>query len=182
MNTTKKDQIDVPRVVPRTGAAGISIHRFGLSPLTRRVVPPCQRMSLRCPPLSPKSGWTPRKPRGFTSPCPSAMQMLRTSRGREKLPFTIGDNGLQPRGLHRSSIGHPDIAAGNVPGVPFHHTAAAPALRDLRHGRHNTVRVRARIVVDHVVGDRRPPSRLFYRGCPSPTSAAPAGEAPNRGR
>ena len=65
---------------------------------------------------------------GFTSPCPSAMQMLRTSRGREKLLFTIGDNGLQPRGLHRSSIGHPDIAAGNVPGVPFHHMAAALAL------------------------------------------------------
>ena len=106
MNTTKKDQIDVPRVVPRTGTTGISIHRIGLPPLTRRVVPPCQRMSLRCPPLSPKSGWTPRKPRGFTSPCPSAMQMLRTNRGREKLPFTIGDNGLQPRGLHRTSIGH----------------------------------------------------------------------------
>ena len=56
------------------------------------------------------------------------MQMVRTSRGGEGLLFTIGDNGLQPRGLHRSSSGHPDIAAGNVPGVPFHHMAAALAL------------------------------------------------------
>jgi hypothetical protein len=136
MNTTKKDQIDVPRVVPRTGTTGISIHRIGLPPLTRRVVPPCQRMSLRCPPLSPKSGWTPRKPRGFTSPCPSAMQMLRTSRGREKLPFTIGDNGLQPRGLHRTSIGHRRRQRPRCP-VPPHGCSACskgPASRTAQHG------------------------------------------------
>ena len=61
MNTTKRDQIDVPRVVPRTGATSISIHRFGLSLLTRRFVPPCQRMFQQCPPLSAGSrsrhGW-----------------------------------------------------------------------------------------------------------------------------
>ena len=179
MNTTKKDQIDVPRVVPITGTTGISVHRIGLPPLTRRVVPPCLRMSLRCPPLSPKSGWTPRKPRGFTSPCPSAMQMLRTNRGREKLPFTIGDNGLQPRGLHRTSIGHSRRQRPRCP-VPPHGCSACskgPASRTAQHG--------ARPCEDRC-GPRcwgpTTPSRLFYRGCPSPTSAAPAGEAPNRGR
>ena len=179
MNTTKKDQIDVPRVVPRTGTTGISIHRIGLPPLTRRVVPLVRGCPCDVPPCPPSQAGRPGN-RGVSPPhAPARCRccgQAEVAKSCLSLSGTMACNQGDFIGLRS------DIAAGNVPGVPFHHTAAAPALRDLRHGRHNTVRVRARIVVDHVVGDRRPPSRLFYRGCPSPTSAAPAGEAPNRGR
>lgn len=79
MNTTKRDQIDVPRVVPRSVCASSSIHRFGPDILTRRLFPlvsgcPCdvpqcppshagqcrqRRVSAQCPPFRATLGTIP---------------------------------------------------------------------------------------------------------------------------
>lgn len=95
MNTTKRDQTDVPRVVPRTGPTRHSYPQIRPRHLDKTDVPPCQKMSERCPPMSPNKSWTAPLPStlGAMSPtrdnlCPGPTPRRRTM----SRPGRTGDN------------------------------------------------------------------------------------------
>lgn len=72
MNTTKRDQTDVPRVVPRTGLTQYCYPQIRPGHIDKTDVPPCQKMSARCPPCPLRSWGRPHCSRPWGQ-CPAPL-------------------------------------------------------------------------------------------------------------